>query len=153
MKRAFFLILFLSIIVITDARVSIVAAREANDFLINNQDHLRQINADVGWNFETGSKDVIIAIIDTGVDIDHPDLRENIWINPGEVPFDGIDNDHNGYIDDVHGWDFIERNSNPRPKILDNYTLSALIHGTIVAGTAGAVGNNTIGVSGVAWEV
>ncbi|MFN0019483.1 MAG: S8 family serine peptidase [Pirellulaceae bacterium] len=94
------------------------------------------------WDITTGSPSTIIAIIDTGVDYRHADLAANIWTNPGEAP-DGIDNDGNGYIDDIFGWNFADNNNDPDD--LDS-------HGTHVAGIAGAVGNNGIGVSGVNWN-
>jgi subtilisin family serine protease len=109
-------------------------------------------NADIdavsAWNITTGSDDVIIAIIDTGIDYTHPDLASNIWTNPGEIAGNGIDDDHNGYIDDVHGYDFCTyggytRNSDP----MDEHS-----HGTHVAGTIGAVSNNNTGVTGINWH-
>ena len=95
----------------------------------------------------TGSHDVYVGIIDTGIQIDHPDLAANIWTNPDEIPGNGIDDDGNGYVDDVHGWNFVDGNgdvSNP------DDTVS---HGTHVAGTIGAVGGNGIGVAGVNWNL
>ena len=83
-------------------------------------------------------------MIDTGVDYNHPDLAANIWTNPGEIAGDGIDNDGNGYVDDVHGYDFINNDGNP----MDDHG-----HGTHVAGTIGAVGNNGLGVAGINWNV
>jgi len=96
------------------------------------------------WDLTIGSQNVIIAVIDTGVDITHPDLQANIWTNPGEIPGNGIDDDGNGFVDDVNGWDFGDLDNNPAD---DNG------HGTHVAGIIGAVGNNGIGVAGVAWNV
>ena len=87
---------------------------------------------------------VIIAVNDTGVHYTHEDLAANMWVNPGEIPADGIDNDGNGIIDDVHGFNSINNTGNP----LDDNG-----HGTHVAGIIGAVGNNGIGVTGVAWNV
>lgn len=105
---------------------------------------LDQINAPEAWKYSTGSRDVVVGVIDTGVDLDHPDLIDNLWINVGEIAGDGIDNDGNGYVDDVHGYDFAYKDGNPD----DVYG-----HGTHVAGTIGAVGNNGLGVSGVNQNV
>lgn len=96
------------------------------------------------WDITVGSRDVLIAVIDTGVDLEHPDLAANIWRNPGEIAGNGIDDDGNGFVDDVNGWDFGELDNNPD---------DVEGHGTAVAGTIGAVGNNGIGIAGVNWNV
>lgn len=95
------------------------------------------------WDRFTGSSQTVIAIVDTGVDYNHPDLRANMWVNPGEIAGDGIDNDGNGYIDDIYGIDPGSGDSDPMDE--DG-------HGTHVAGTTSAVGNNGVGVSGVNWN-
>lgn len=96
------------------------------------------------WNTSVGSGQTIVAVIDTGVDYTHEDLAANIWVNDDEVPGDGLDNDGNGYVDDVHGYDFANNDSDP----MDDHN-----HGTHVAGTIGAVGDNGLGVAGVNWNV
>lgn len=101
------------------------------------------IDASDAWDLRTDASSVVVAVIDSGIDYTHPDLVDNMWVNPGEVAADGIDNDGNGYIDDIYGWDFFNGDSNPYD---DNS------HGTHVAGTIGAVGNNAQGVAGVAWN-
>ncbi|MCA9797783.1 MAG: S8 family serine peptidase, partial [Candidatus Eremiobacteraeota bacterium] len=102
------------------------------------------IDAPEAWQTHTGRTQAqggpIIAVIDTGIDYNHPDLAANMWTNPGEIPGDGIDNDGNGVIDDVHGYNAIGENGDP---------MDGVGHGTHCAGTIGAVGNNGVGVVGV----
>ncbi len=94
------------------------------------------------WDVLVGNPGFVVAIIDSGTLLSHPDLAANIWTNPGEIAGNGIDDDANGYIDDVSGYDFFSIDNNP----------SDGGHGTHTAGTVGAVGNNGIGVAGVAWN-
>jgi len=102
------------------------------------------ISAPEAWDLTTGSSSVVVAVIDTGVDYTHPDLSANIWNNPGEIPGNGIDDDGNGWVDDVHGIDAAYGDADPMD---DNN------HGTHCSGTIGASGNNGIGVAGVNWNV
>jgi len=102
------------------------------------------VNAPEAWETTTGSRSVVVAVIDSGVDYTHPDLAANVWTNPREIAGDGIDNDANGFVDDVRGWDFANADADP----MDDDG-----HGTHVSGTIGAVGNNAIGVTGVNWQV
>ena len=103
------------------------------------------IDADKAWAITTGKKEggPLIAVIDTGVDYNHTDLKNNIWINKGEIAGDGIDNDGNGYVDDVHGYSFYSNNGNP---------IDTQGHGTHCSGTIAAEGNNAQGITGVNWE-
>ncbi|MGD8539089.1 MAG: S8 family serine peptidase [Candidatus Aminicenantes bacterium] len=101
------------------------------------------VDAPAAWDLTTGSSSVIVGVIDTGIDYNHPDLIPNLWVNPGEI-VDGIDNDGNGYIDDIHGINAITESGDP----MDDHS-----HGTHCAGTIGAVGNNDEGVAGVNWNI
>ena len=101
------------------------------------------IHATQAWDLFTGDPNLLIGVIDTGIDYTHPDLADNVWTNPGEIPGNGIDDDGNGYVDDVHGYDFVNGDGDP----MDDH-----FHGTHVAGTIGAVGNNGVGIVGVNWR-
>ena len=125
-----------------------------NDPMLSRQWHLlntgqfggipgSDINAVQAWKNRTDAKDVIVAIIDGGIDLSHPDLDDNIWENRKEIPGNNLDDDNNEYVDDYNGWNFVANSHIPN---ID-------AHGTHVAGIVGAEGNNNIGVSGVAWDI
>jgi thermitase len=108
------------------------------------------VDAKEAWGTTTGSPGTVVAVIDEGVDIKYPDLRNNIWVNTDEVPNNGVDDDRNGYVDDVNGWDF----ANDDASVYDPDPVSGAgdEHGTHVAGTIAAEGNNGVGVTGVNWR-
>lgn len=124
-----------------------------NDSLFNQQYYMQLLRIPEAWDSVQVKKQVLVGIVDTGIDYDHPDLTDNIWINPGESGIDsegkdkknnGIDDDGNGFIDDWHGWDFMADSLGE-----DNDPFPGHGHGTHVGGTVGAVINNTIGIAGM----
>jgi subtilisin family serine protease len=119
-----------------------------NDTLISNQYALTKINAAAAWDISSGDSSIIIGIVDTGVDWDHPDLYANIWVNAGEIPGDGIDNDGNGYVDDIRGWDFGGLSGTPDNNPMEDGSY----HGTHVAGLASAVTDNTTGIASIGFN-
>jgi len=126
---------------------------KAGDPWLKYQDYLEQTRALEAWQIVNQSSRVVVAVIDSGVDIEHPDLYENIWRNEKEIPNDGLDNDGNGFIDDVNGWDFITNTPDPRPKFSGRFSKLGIDHGAIVSGIIGAVGDNGLGIVGVTWKV
>ncbi len=102
---------------------------------------LKKIDAQGAWDAGAEGEGIVVAVIDTGVSMGHPDLAANLWTNAEEIPGNGIDDDGNGFIDDIHGWNFVSANGNPE----DDHG-----HGTHVSGTIAAVGNNALGVIGIA---
>jgi serine protease len=125
-----------------DYRVQVTATPDDPSF--GSQWGLNAIGAPQAWNTGTGTGRIIVAVIDSGIAYNHPDLKANIWHNPGEIAGNGIDDDHDGYVDDAVGYNFVSNTGNPAD---DNG------HGTHVAGIIGAVGDNGVGVSGVDWHV
>jgi subtilisin family serine protease len=114
-----------------------------NDPEFANQWGLTKINAPAAWDTTTGSNDVVIAVVDAGIDATHPDLSGQLWTNPGEIAGNGIDDDSDGYVDDIRGWNIIGNNAD----LSDNTG-----HGTQVAGVIAAATNNSAGIAGVCWN-
>jgi subtilisin family serine protease len=118
-----------------------------NDPSFPSQYALQRISAQAAWDRTTGNNSVVVAVLDGGVDITHPDLQGNIWTNPGEIPNNNLDDDANGFVDDVNGWDFAHGDKT----VYD--AEEGDDHATHVAGTIGARGNNGTGITGVNWRV
>lgn len=115
-----------------------------NDPAISQAWGLKKTDAARAWSLTRGSRDIIVAVIDTGIDVNHEDIKNNLWKNPGEIPGNGIDDDKNGFIDDVYGWNFVSNNN----KLDDNHG-----HGTHIACIIGAEAGNKKGIIGIAPEV
>lgn len=129
-----------------------VLALRPDDPYYSSQWYLPKVRADLAWDKISSSPDITIAVIDSGIQIDHPDLRQNIWANEDEIPGNGIDDDNNGFIDDDQGWDFINNSPDPRPQFSDDYSEAGLTHGTLIAGIIAGQGNNAAGISGITWN-
>ncbi|HSO76068.1 MAG TPA: S8 family peptidase [Blastocatellia bacterium] len=104
------------------------------------------IDALRAWDITTGSNDVVAVVLDTGIDVAHEDLAENVWVNPHEIAGNGVDDDANGFVDDVNGWNFFDKTNQVFKSSGED------LHGTHVAGSIAAAGNNGKGVTGVAWR-
>jgi len=114
-----------------------------NDPSYGSQYHHPLMQNHLAWDYTYGNPDIMLGITDDGVEVSHSDLNTNIWVNPGEIPANGIDDDNNGYVDDVNGWDFSSGNNNPSPNS------TSYDHGTHVAGICAGRTDNGIGISGV----
>lgn len=126
-----------------------------SDPLIDEQWNVLLINMPEAWLIEKGDPSIVIAVVDSGIDYQHEDLASQIWVNLDEIPENGLDDDNNGYVDDVRGWDFTDApNVAAEGDFLegDNDPIDETGHGTHVAGIAGASGDNGIGIAGVAWN-
>lgn len=146
-----FLSVFLTSLLTFQVLVPSVSAFTPNDTFYNRQWYLERVRADEAWDIQQGSSDVIVAVIDTGVDIYHEDLKDNIWQNADEIPGNKIDDDGNGFVDDIHGWNFVRQSNDVRPLSgMSNDT--AFVHGTFVASIIAAKGNNSLGIAGIAWN-
>ena len=120
---------------------SFVSAFAPNDPDLGEQWYLSKIHAQEAWEHSQGDRRVVVAVLDTGMDLDHEDLVDNLFTNTGEVAGDGKDNDNNGYVDDVNGWDFFDDDEDPSYTDEFGNTVGAH-HGTVVAGIICAVGDN-----------
>jgi subtilisin family serine protease len=132
-------------------QASFTSARTPDDTFYSRQWYLPQIGAPRAWDRTTGSPVVVVAVIDTAMDIDHEDLKDNIWMNAKEIFGNGADDDGNGYVDDVHGWNFTNNSNDVRPHGA-GATEHGYIHATLVASLIAAKGNNATGIAGVAWN-
>lgn len=110
---------------------------------------LNIVNAKKAWDISAGSASVVVAVIDTGVSLKHEDLKDNLWVNQDEIPNNNIDDDHNGYIDDINGWDFHAQDSDPN----DETSIQNPGHGTHCSGIIGASCGNGVGICGISPEV
>lgn len=135
---------------------AVVFAFVPNDPFVSQQSY-ELTNVYEAWDQVTGSRDVVVAVIDNGFDTFHPDLRENVWKNEDEIANNGIDDDNNGFIDDVYGWNFFAGNNDPRPNVglLSEATIESgsLHHATVVASIIGAKGDNNQAGAGINWNV
>ena len=132
-----------------------VQARTPNDPKYSLQEPFyKQIGAPAAWDFTIGANNVVVAVIDTGVDINHDDLKNNIWKNKKEIPDNGLDDDENGFIDDIHGWNFVENNNDAGISVISvGDDSGAVSHGTILAGLIGAAGDNNFLGTGLNWHI
>jgi hypothetical protein len=111
--------------------------------------YLNKMSVPAAWDYTQGSDDIIVAVLDTGVDLKQPELAANIWTNPNP----GKPGDPSGYVNDVHGWNFVDNNNDPDPQYTPGWTEAGITHGTVIAGIIGAVGNNGSGIAGINWHV
>ncbi len=128
-----------------------------DDVYYEDQKHLSYLHAETSWDqFYDATRgireDVVVAVIDSGVEISHADLAQQLWVNSGEIPGNNIDDDGNGYVDDVNGYNFVSQIGDPSPENWPAEDGGGEGHGTHVAGLVAAQGNNTLGVAGVAWQ-
>ncbi len=126
--------------------------RQPNDPRYSEQYHWLRVSAPLGWDMTTGSPTVVVAVVDSGLDLDHEDITGRLWVNADEIPGDGIDNDGNGFIDDINGWDFLNNDNDPAPHPTDPIGEFGGNHGTHCAGIIGAATDNGVGIAGHDWN-
>jgi len=144
--------LFFSLLASLFLTTPVFAAKYPNDPYAIDQWFYEKIRMPDAWEKTTGSKKVVVAVIDGPMDIDHPDLVNNLWKNPVELK-NGKDDDGNGLTDDIHGWDYIHMDGDPSPQTTGVEDTLSLHHATTVAGIIGAEGNNSIAGAGMNWQV
>lgn len=146
---AYFALILAFILAFPASAATFVIPNETNPYW-SRQWYLRQIQAPEAWRaLPATTTEVIVAVIDAGVDITHPDLKDAVWVNPLEIASNGIDDDHNGFVDDIHGWNFAMNTNNVQPQEIRNQMEEAWSHGTFVASLIGARSTDHIGMVGV----
>jgi subtilisin family serine protease len=150
-SRVFKHVALTALLLACSARQAIAALPDDPSF--QEQWYLGAVRLPEAWDFSKGAPTVTVAVLDSGVDLEHPDLRDRIWQNPAEIAGNGIDDDRNGYVDDVQGWDYIDDDADPDPDVRPGNNAEGIHHGTLVAGIIGAAGNNAEGVTGAAWNI
>ena len=143
---------FLLLIICQLFLASSAFALTPNDFLIAEQWYLEKIDAYEAWDTATGDRQIVVAVLDAGVDLDHEDLVDRFWENSREVIV-GIDNDGNGFEDDTRGWAFVDGDPRPEPQLFGPFDTEAISHGTLIAGIIGATTNNELGIAGLSWDI
>ena len=149
--------LFLLIPMLVFGHVFPVLAVTVNDPFFSEQWYLDTMHIPEVWQQTTGSSDVIVAILDAGFDLHHPDLQGQFWKNTNEIPGNKKDDDGNGFEDDASGWDFVDSDPDPSPGFVVNakgqFNDTVVSHGTVIAGIIGAVANNDEGIVGINQQI